>query len=90
MTGYFIGMKVKPPKKSLKQFFIKSFDQNIHETLILADQMIDLANKGDQEREDAGCGIMYGILRDSAYKIKKVAEEEKKAHIQKGLWKISN
>jgi rubrerythrin len=80
-------MKVKPPKITREQVLIKSCDQNIQETLLLADQMIDLANRGDQEREDAGCGIMYGILRDSAYKLKQVAEKEKKAHIRKGLWK---
>jgi hypothetical protein len=88
MMGFFIEMNGKPPKKSLKQVLIRSCDQNIQETLLLADQMIELANRGDQDREDTGCGIMYGILRDSAYKIKKVAEEEKKAHIHKGLWKI--
>jgi hypothetical protein len=80
-------MKAKPSKKALEQFFVKSCDQNIQKTLLLADQMIDLADKGDQDREDAGCGIMYGILRDSGYKLKKVAEKEKKAHIRKGLWK---
>lgn len=76
-----------PPKTEPDQFFVKSCDQNIQETLLLVDRMIDLANRGDKDREDAGCGIMYGILRDSAYKLKKVAEKEKKAHIQKGLWK---
>ncbi len=87
LNGYFIGMKVKPPKILSEQVFLKSCDQNIHETLLLADRMIDLADRGDQDREDVGCGIMYGILRDSAYKLKKVAENEKKAHIRKGLWK---
>jgi rubrerythrin len=82
-------MKVKPSKILKEQVLIKSCDQNIQETLLLADRMIDLANRGDQDREDAGCGIMYGILRDSAYKLKKVAEIEKKAHIKKGLWKQS-
>jgi rubrerythrin len=80
-------MKGEPTKKVMEQILIKSCDQNIQETLLLADRMIDLANKGDQDREDAGCGIMYGILRDSAYKLKQVAEKEKKAHIRKGLWK---
>jgi hypothetical protein len=49
--------------------------------------MIRLADQGDDHREDCGCGILYGILRDSAYKIKKIAEEEKQAHIRKGLWR---
>ncbi|OGP62001.1 MAG: hypothetical protein A2V65_07325 [Deltaproteobacteria bacterium RBG_13_49_15] len=48
--------------------------------------MIDLANRGDAEREDVGCGIIYGILRDSAFKIKKLADQEKEAHIRKGWW----
>ena len=48
--------------------------------------MIQLAEIGDIEREDTGCGILYGILRDSAYKIKKLAEEERDAHKKKGWW----
>jgi hypothetical protein len=48
--------------------------------------MLELADKGDAEREDVGCGIMYGILRDSAYKLQKIAEKEKEAHIKKGWW----
>jgi hypothetical protein len=48
--------------------------------------MLCLADKGDDDREDVGCGILYGLLRDSAYKLKKVAEKEKQAHIKKGWW----
>lgn len=48
--------------------------------------MVDLSDEGDADREDTGCGILYGVLRDSAYKLKKLAEEEKKTHIKKGLW----
>ena len=48
--------------------------------------MMDLADQGDADREDNGCGILYGVLRDSAYKLKKLAEEEKANHIQKGWW----
>jgi hypothetical protein len=29
---------------------------------------------------------MYGILRDTAYRLKKIAEQEKLAHQQKGWW----
>lgn len=69
---------------------MKRCDHNIQETFQLADRMLDLANKGDAEREDVGCGILYGVLRDSAYKLKKLAEKEKQAHIQKGWWKQRN
>jgi hypothetical protein len=48
--------------------------------------MIRLAQQGDADREDIGCGILYGVLLDSAYKIKRIAEEERKAHIEKGWW----
>ena len=65
---------------------MKPCDENIKKTLELVNQMIRLADKGDVEREDTGCGIMYGILRDSAYKIKNLAEEEKEAHKKKGWW----
>lgn len=65
---------------------MKPCDQNIKMTLDLVNQMIGLANKGDRDREDTTCGILYGILRDSAYKIKKLAEEEKSAHQKKGWW----
>ena len=59
---------------------------NIKKTLNLVDEMIRVADKGDIEREDNGCGILYGVLRDSAYKVKKLAEQEKEIHIAKGWW----
>ena len=59
---------------------------HIQKTLKLVEDMIYLANQGDTEREDNGCGILYGVLRDSAYKLKKLAEEERLNHIQKGWW----
>jgi hypothetical protein len=66
---------------------VRPSNENIKTTLILVEEMIKLANKGDIEREDTGCGILYGVLRDSAYKIKKLAEKEKEDHIYKGWWK---
>ena len=65
---------------------MKACDNNIKKTLLLTDQMIALAKLGDAEREDTGCGILYGILRDSAYKIKKLAENERQKHQEKGWW----
>ena len=62
-------------------------DESIKETLDLAENMLDLADKGDAVREDNGCGVLYGILRDSAFKIKQLAQAERDAHIKKGWWK---
>jgi len=65
---------------------VKACNKNIEKTLKLVGEMISLANSGDEDREDVGCGILYGILRDSAYRIKKIAEQEKNAHVSKGKW----
>ena len=65
---------------------MKACNKNINKTLDLVEKMIALANSGDIDREDVGCGILYGILRDSAYRIKKIAEEERKNHMEKGKW----
>ena len=40
----------------------------------MVQNMRELADEGDAVREDVGCGILYAVLRDSAYKIKKLAE----------------
>ena len=65
---------------------MKSCNENIEKAIALSEAMIDLAESGDMDREDVGCGILYGILRDAAYRIKKIAEAEKAAHMQKGTW----
>ena len=65
---------------------MKRCNHNIKKTLNLVDEMIKIADMGDIEREDNGCGILYGVLRDSAYKVKKLAEREKEKHIEKGWW----
>lgn len=61
-------------------------NENIRKTLALVDEMILLADNGDAAREDVGCGVLYGVLRDTAYKLRKLAEAEKKAHQVKGWW----
>lgn len=59
----------------------------INKTIKLAEEMIVIADEGDSVREDTGCGVLFGVLRDSAYKIKKLAEMEMEAHKRKGSWK---
>jgi hypothetical protein len=62
---------------------VKPCDRNIQSTLRLVDEMIKLANQGDIDREDTDCGILYGVMRDAAYKLKQLAEIEKAKHIAK-------
>ena len=66
---------------------MKLCDESISKTFRLVETMLDLADRGDAVREDDGCGILYGVVRDSAFKIKKLAETERDAHIRKGWWK---
>lgn len=66
---------------------MKPADQCIEKTLTLVREMLVLADEGDAVREDINCGILYSVLRDSAYKLKKLAETEREAHIKKGWWK---
>lgn len=61
---------------------------NLHiaKTLQLTEEMICLADQGEADREDNGCGILYGVLRDAAFKLRKLAEAERQNHIRKGWW----
>ena len=43
-------------------------NKNLRKTLELVDVMNEIADAGDLAREDTGCGVLYGVLRDSAYK----------------------
>ena len=61
----------------------ESADQCLKKTLQLAERMLRLADNGDAVREDPGCGVVYGVLRDSAYKLKQLAEAERRAHLMK-------
>jgi hypothetical protein len=65
---------------------VKPCDKNIQSAIRLTYDMIQLANQGDADREDTGCGVLYGVLRDSAYKILQLAEKEKRRHKAKGWW----
>jgi len=66
---------------------MRACDEILEKTLDLVEIMTDLADQGDGAREDVGCGILYGVVRDSAYKIRRLAELEREAHGKKGWWK---
>ncbi len=69
-----------------KWCLVKPCDHNIKLTIQLTREMIRLADQGDVDREDTGCGILYGVLRDAAFKIQQLAEKEKSRHQAKGWW----
>lgn len=62
------------------------FNENLLRLLRLTREMLALADEGDRDRIDPACGIIYGILRDTAYKLRKLAEQECDKHQQHGDW----
>ncbi len=66
---------------------MKPCDHNIKKTLDLTERMLQIAQEGEADQEDTGCGILYGVVRDAAFKIRGLAEKEKDSHIRKGWWK---
>ncbi len=62
---------------------MKKCDEVLSKILQLTETMVELADQGDETREDVGCGVLYGLLRDSAFKIRKVAEQERDDHIKR-------
>jgi hypothetical protein len=73
--------------KNSREEPMRRCDRSIKKTLDLTKEMIRLADEGDLVREDEGCGVLYGVLRDSGFRIKKLAEDERSAHMRKGWWK---
>ena len=66
---------------------MKRCDETIQKALEMTKGMLSLADEGEAVREDNGCGILYSVVRDSAYRIRQLAEAEKDAHIKKGSWR---
>jgi hypothetical protein len=75
-------MQPAPPEGNA----VRPCNFHIVKTLELTEEMLRLADRGEADREDNGCGILFGVLRDSAYKLRKLAEEEKRNHVRKGWW----
>jgi hypothetical protein len=61
-------------------------NDNLLQVRELAARMLELAELGDRHRDDASCGILYGILRDTAYRLRKLADEECEKHRLLGKW----
>jgi len=64
----------------------KNCNKNIIKVLRISRDMMVLADKGDENRQDRSCGVLYGTLRDSAYKLRNLAEQEIDIHKRSGLW----
>ena len=62
------------------------FNKNLIRTIELTKEMLVLADEGDRDRNDDACGIVYGVLRDTAYRLRQLAEGECESHKEKGKW----
>lgn len=65
---------------------MKEFNENIMKVLELTKEMIVLSDQGGAASEDDSCIMLYGVIRDSAYKIRQLAEDEREGHRSKGRW----
>lgn len=59
---------------------------NIQRALELSRTLIVLADEGEAESEDDGCILLYSVVRDCAYRIRKQAEREKEIHKNQNRW----
>ena len=61
-------------------------NDNIRRALKTATELVILADEGEAAMQDDGCGVLYGVVRDCAYKVRAEAERERDAHKAKGAW----
>ncbi len=66
----------------------KAYNANIIKVLRLTREMMLLADLGDSIRPDRSCGVLFGTLRDSAYKLRDLAQHEKSLHQDQGVWDV--
>ena len=65
-------------------------DGNLRRVVDLAGELILLADDGDAQRDDVGCGIVFGTVRDYAYKLRSMAQSEIEQHQKTGKLAIAN
>ncbi len=65
---------------------MESCNRNIQDLIDLAEELLKLSDRGDIDRNDDSCGVLYGIARDAAYKIINEASKEKEKHIVSKKW----
>ena len=51
-------------------------NEHIFKALKIAGDLMSLANKEDALRDNIGCGILSGVMRDCAYKIRQQVTRE--------------
>jgi hypothetical protein len=57
--------------------------KNLNRVKELCYEMLEVADYGDRYRSDDGSGVVFGLLRDSAYKIRSITEKQLKKSASK-------
>lgn len=65
---------------------VSQSNTHIRRSLDLAQELIILASQGEADSCDDGCIALYGVVRDCAYRIRGVAERERRMHQTAGRW----
>ncbi len=55
-------------------------NKNLEKVICICSEMLELADLGDNYRSDDGCGVVFGSMRDAAYKIRGLAKDELSRH----------
>ncbi len=56
----------------------------IRKALAACDRLNLMADKGEAKADDDGCAVLFGVIRDCAYKIRGRAERELNLHKRQG------
>ncbi len=62
-----------------------SCQRHLQQAYDLAEKLLALADEGDATRQDVGCGIVFGTMRDCGYKLQTLVAKEIEAHKRKEI-----
>jgi len=63
-----------------------SSNKHLKQALEISKKLTILADEGEASSQDDGCAVLYGVIRDCAYKIRGRAERERDVHKVLGIW----
>jgi hypothetical protein len=61
-------------------------DEYVRRAIRIAGEMKSLADDGETQARDSSCAVLFGVIRDCAYKIQGRAEREAEMHRLTGMW----
>ena len=65
---------------------MKKCNKNLLKVLDEVHKLLVITDIGDLQRNDTGCGELYCVIREKAYRIKDLTEKEIKYHKKVKMW----